>query len=527
MERSSLNFRFFKYNTILAIMILVISLFLTYFIIGEIVEEEMGERALGIAKVASEHPAIIEGLKQPQTTSEIQEIALQFQQNANAEYVVIGDENEIRYAHPVKERIGEKMVGDDNDKALIDGKDYVSIAEGTLGKALRGKAPVKDENGKIIGVVSVGFLFTDIFSANIIYSKYLIIVFFITIILSIILATYFSNKTKAQLLDYEPQEIVKILSERNAILESIREGIIMVDRNGNITLINQSAKAILRSGESEVGRNISEVIPNTHLIKVMESGHEQLDRMMTINGVKTLVNRVPIINKGEVTGAVSSFRPFEEIDLVANELSQVKQYIESLRAQTHEYNNFLYTISGLIQLKEYDEALYLIHSERIGNHALISFLNEKIQDTFICGLIIGFYNRAKELKVTLLLDEDSFCGKLGQHLEKHLLISVLGNLVTNAFEAVEHLDEEERIVRIYIYEDEKEVICEIEDSGNGIDEQVIHSIFEKKQSTKGEEHRGYGLYIVDENLRKLNGSIAIERGELGGALFIFSIPKEG
>lgn len=527
MERSSLNFRFFKYNTILAIMILVISLFLTYIIIGEIVEDEMGERALGIAKVASEHPAIIEGLKQPQTTSEIQEIALQFQQNANAEYVVIGDENEIRYAHPVKERIGKKMVGDDNDKALIEGEVYVSIAEGTLGKALRGKAPVKDENGKVIGVVSVGFLFTDIFSANIIYSKYLIIVFFITIILSIILATYFSNKTKAQLLDYEPQEIVKILSERNAILESIREGIIMVDRNGNITLINQSAKAILRSGESEIGRNISEVIPNTHLIKVMESGNEQLDRMMTINGVKTLVNRVPIINKGEVTGAVSSFRPFEEIDLVANELSQVKQYIESLRAQTHEYNNFLYTISGLIQLKEYDEALYLIHSERIGNHALISFLNEKIQDTFICGLIIGFYNRAKELKVTLLLDEDSFCGKLGQHLEKHLLISVLGNLVTNAFEAVEHLDEEERIVRIYIYEDEKEVICEIEDSGNGIDEQVIHSIFEKKQSTKGEEHRGYGLYIVDENLRKLNGSIAIERGELGGALFIFSIPKEG
>lgn len=354
-------------------MILVISLFLTYFIIGEIVEKEMGERALGIAKVASEHPVIIEGLKQSQTSSEIQEIALQFQQNANAEYVVIGDENEIRYAHPVKERIGEKMVGDDNAKALIDGEVYVSIAEGTLGKALRGKAPVKDESGKIIGVVSVGFLFTDIFSANIIYSKYLVIVFFITIILSIILATYFSNKTKAQLLDYEPQEIVKILSERNAILESIREGIIMVDRNGNITLINQSAKAILRSGESEIGKNISEVIPNTHLIKVMDSGHEQLDRMMTINGVKTLVNRVPIINKGKVTGAVSSFRPFEEIDLVANELSQVKQYIESLRAQTHEYNNFLYTISGLIQLKEYDEALYLIHSERIGNHALISF----------------------------------------------------------------------------------------------------------------------------------------------------------
>lgn len=527
MERNSLNFRFFKYNTILAVMILVISLVSTYFIIGEIVEKEIGERAFGAAQVAAEHPAIIEGLKEPETTKEIQKIALQIQQNVDAEYVVIGDEKEIRYAHPVKERIGKKMVGDDNSKALIDGKAYISTAEGTLGKALRGKAPVRDENGEIIGVVSVGFLYKDIFSANIDYSKYLLILFFFTIILSIILSSYFSNKIKAQLLNYEPQEIVKILSERNAILETIREGIIMIDRKGTITLINQSANAILKSEGSELGKDISKVIPNTHLIKVMESGHEQLDRMMTINGVKTLVNRVPIINNGEVTGAVSSFRPFEEIDLIANELSQVKQYIESLRAQTHEYNNFLYTISGLIQLSEYDEALDLIHSERLGNHTLISFLNEKIQDTFISGLIIGFYNRAKELKVTLLLDEDSFCGKLGQHLEKHLLISVLGNLVTNAFEAVEHLDEGERIVRIYIYEYENEVICEIEDSGNGVDQQVIDNLFEKKQSTKDKEHRGYGLYIVYENLKKLNGSIAIEGGELGGALFIFSIPKEG
>ena len=527
MKRSSLNFRFFKYNIFLAVTILIIFLISTYFIMGKIVEREIGERALSVAKVTSKHPNIIEGLKQPGTSEEIQQLALDIQKSVEAEYVVIGDENEIRYAHPVKNRIGERMVGDDNYKALIEGESYVSIAEGTLGEALRGKAPVKDENGEIIGVVSVGFLYKDIISANTSYSRYLLFLFVITVVLSIIISKYLSNKIKKQLLNHEPQEIVKILTERNAILESIREGIIMVDNEGIITLSNQSANTILNSQNSVIGKNIRTVIPNTRLIKVMESGREQLNRMMTINGVKTLVNRVPIINNGKVIGAVSSFRPFEEIDLVANELSQVKQYIESLRAQTHEYNNFLYTISGLIQLKEYDEAIYLIHSERLGNHALISFINEHIQDTFISGLMIGFYNRAKELKVTLILDEDSFCGKLGQHIEKHLLISILGNLVTNAFEAVEHLEEDERIVRIYIYEHEKEVICEIEDSGSGIDQNVINNMFELKQSTKDKENRGYGLYIVNENLKKMNGSITIESGELGGALFIISIPKEG
>jgi len=512
---------------ILAVTILIIVLLSTYFVMAEVVEREIGERALSVAQITSNHPDIVNGLKKSDSTEELQQLALRIQESVGAEYVVIGDENEIRYAHPVKARIGEKMVGDDNDKALVEGKSYVSIAEGTLGEALRGKSPVKDENGEIIGVVSVGFLYKDIFSTNINYSKYLIIVFIITILLSIVLSTFLSNKIKKQLLNYEPQEIVKILTERNAILESIREGIIMVDRNGTITLSNHSANAILNSENSVVGKKIHTVLPNTRLIKVMETGREQLNRVMNINGVKTLVNRVPIINEGKVIGAVSSFRPFEEIDLVANELSQVKQYIESLRAQTHEYNNFLYTISGLIQLKEYDEALHLIHSERLGNHVLISFINEHIKDTFISGLIIGFYNRAKELKVKLVLDEDSYCGKLGQQIEKHLLISILGNLVTNAFEAVEYLEEEERIVRIYIYEYEKEVICEIEDSGNGIEDQLLKDMFKLKQSTKDKETRGYGLYIVNENLKKLNGSIAVEKGELGGALFIVSIPKEG
>lgn len=527
MKRHSLNFQFFKYNLFLAINVSSIILISTYFIMGEIIEDEIGERALSVAKITSKHPDVIEGLKKSETTEELQQLALEIQKNVGAEYVVLGDENGIRYAHPLKDRIGKEMVGDDNYKALVEGKSYISTAKGTLGEALRGKAPVKDENGTIIGVVSVGFLYENIFASNFNNGHYFIFLFIFTIALSILISTYLSNKIKKQLLNYEPQEIVKILSERNAILESIREGIIMIDAQGTITLSNHSANAILNSEGSVIGKNIRTVIPNTRLIKVMESGNEQLNRMMTINGVKTLVNRMPIINNGKVIGAVSSFRPFEEIDLVANELSQVKQYIESLRAQTHEYNNFLYTISGLMQLKEYDEALYLIHSERLGNHALISFISEHIKDSFISGLMIGFYNRAKELKVKLILDEDSYCGKLGAHLEKHLLISILGNLVMNAFEAVEDLDEEERIVRLYIYEYEKEVICEIEDSGSGIDQKQIEHIFKLKHSTKDKETRGYGMYIVNENLKKCNGSIAIENGELGGALFIVSIPKEG
>ncbi|WP_231589467.1 ATP-binding protein [Bacillus sp. FJAT-27916] len=499
----------------------------SYFIISNAVEKEIGERALSVAKLTAKYPIVVEALENGSTTDELQELALEIQRQVGAEYVVIGDINSIRYAHPIKSRIGEKMVGDDNEKALIDGDAYISIAKGTLGEALRGKSPVFDEKGNVIGVVSVGFLRKDIFTINMVYSKSLIVVSVFTIAFSVLLAIYLSNKIKQLLLNYEPEELAKLFTERNAMVESIREGIIVVDTNETITFSNQAANEILNSKEPVVGKNIKAIIPNTRLIEVMKHGETQFDRVMYINNTKTLVNRVPIINNGKFIGAVSSFRPFEDIDHIADELSQVKQYIESLRAQTHEHNNFLYTISGLIQLQAYDEVLELIHQEKNENDALINFMNKHIRDMYLSGIIIGYYNRAKELKVKLILDESSYCDKLEMPIEKHLLISILGNLVINAFEAVEKLKEEQRIVRLYIFQHEHEIVFEIEDSGDGIDDNQVETIFELKNSTKASKNRGYGLHIVKENLKILNGSISIEKGDLGGALFIISIPKKG
>nr|WP_256204131.1 hypothetical protein [Planococcus faecalis] len=64
--------------------------------------------------------------------------------------------------------MGQKMVGDDNERAISQGESYVSEAVGSLGPSLRGKAPIVDEQNNIIGVISVGFLKADMtpFSCN-------------------------------------------------------------------------------------------------------------------------------------------------------------------------------------------------------------------------------------------------------------------------------------------------------------------------------------------------------------------------
>ncbi|MCG7334974.1 sensor histidine kinase [Sporosarcina sp. ACRSM] len=529
MKPVTLQSRIFSYGALFVSLIAIIIGLSFYYTMSQGIEQQIGERALSIAMTTADRPDIRAGFEHDNPTEALQPIAEAIRLKTGAEYVVIGNDEGIRYAHPLLERIGKKMVGDDNERALILGESYISEATGSLGPALRGKAPVFNEQEQIIGVVSVGFLTADISSAFFQYADNILYIVLIAIILGVIGSSILARNIKKELFDLEPAEIANLFTGRNALIESVREGIIMVDAEGLITTVNAAAyEALSFPRQTElIGRSIRDILPNTLLPNVLETGERHLDRPMEIHGKKVIVNRIPIRVGDQIVGAVSTFRLQSDIDQLAMELSQVKRYTEALRAQTHEYNNFLYTISGLIQLHSYEEALHLIHDETSEHQSLIQFVTKRLRDPFLGGIVIGFFNRAKELKVRFLLDEDSSLQELPEHLEKNHFVSIIGNLVTNAFEAVEPFPAERRMVRIFISDNGEEILLEVEDSGLGVASDVLDALFQEKISTKDYEDRGYGLLKVAENVKDLGGSITLEKGDLGGALFIISIPKRG
>lgn len=347
MKQQTMQAKMFRYNVLFIIFITVATGISFYFTLSQAIEREIGLKALSIAQTTAKRADIIAGFHAQNPSEVLQPIAEEIRQLTNSEYVVIGDNNGIRYAHPVVERIGQSMVGDDNERALLQGEAYISEATGSLGPAIRGKAPVFDEAGNIIGVISVGFLKTKMSAVFWQYADNILFIILLGILFGVIATSMLSRKIKKELLDYEPIEIATLLKQRNALIESVREGIIMIDNKGCITMVNHAAHETLSLPETVplVGRKIDDILPNTHLLEVLSTGEKQLDRSMEIRGKMAVVNRVPIWSDNQVVGAVASFRLQSEIDQLTMELSQVKKYTEALRAQTHEYNNFLYTIS--------------------------------------------------------------------------------------------------------------------------------------------------------------------------------------
>jgi two-component system CitB family sensor kinase len=499
-----------------------------YWTISKTIEEEVGNRALNTAKSIADIPEIRRAFAKENPSAIIQPIAEEIRKDVGAEFIVVGNRQGIRYSHPIADRIGKPMVGGDNDEALLHGREIISKATGSLGPSLRGKAPIFGEDGHIIGVVSVGFMVEDINQTVVEYRNRVIGIAVVALLLGTIGAVYLARHIKNKIFGLEPEEIASLFTERNAVIESVREGMVVVNRKGKVTLANQAAYEILLQPEDSpmTDRFITDLFPHTALMDVMNSGQKQFDRQMKVNGQEIIVNRVPILRDGKVTGAVASFRRKSDIEQLTQELSQVKRYADVLRAQTHEFSNTLYTISGLLQLESYEEAMQLIHEQAEMQQDMIHLIMKKLPDPWVGAIVLGLCNKAKELKILFEIDPHSQLGKLPAHLNRQHIVSILGNLVTNAFEAVQEETPERKRVKLFLTDIGNDIIIEVEDSGPGVPEEVIAHIFTRGFSTKEGERRGFGLAHVKDLLEEMDGYCMIEPSEEGGALFTVVIPKE-
>lgn len=524
MTRVSLKTKIMFLITSLVLFIILLLTGINAYFESKETEEQIGQRALQFATMIASMPTIRNAFKHENPERVIQPIAENFRGLIGAEYVVVGDKNSIRYAHPDKHKLGKKMVGGDNDKALNEGEHYISKAIGSLGLALRGKAPILNEQGEIVGIVSVGFLVDDI--QAIIYNKLLkisgasLIVLALGTIGSILLARNIRKDT----LGLEPYQIASLYRDRTAILASIKEGIISINKDGVITMMNESAQTILGLSKENINGKIEDLFPNTKMYEVLSAGDVVRDDEMVLNNRLVIVNRTPIFGEdGSIVGVVASFRDKTEITEMLNALSEVREYSEDLRAQTHEYTNKLYVLSGLLQLGHFKEAIELIQTESQLNIDQNKVLHRQIKDKNVQAIILGKIGKASEKKIDFEIDDNSFLGHLPKQLGVGKLITILGNLIDNAMEATAM--KKYKHVLFFATDVGRDIIFEIADNGEGIADEDISQIFELGYSTKGKADRGYGLAIVKKTVDELGGQIEVYNQPKSGAVFSVFIPK--
>lgn len=386
---------------------------------------------------------------------------------------------------------------------------------------------VKNDVGEVVGYVVTGYS-DDILNNSAIDSiMFLLLMTAVGLSVGIFGAIYLAGRVKKILFGLEPEAIAAMLQERNIILDSVREGVITIDDKGIITLVNIEAEILLEDakifGANElVGKSIKDVIKNMAVDSILDEGKIITNATIKIGDTLFVTTSVPLMLSDRIIGAVFTFRKKSVVEELANQLTGFKNYSTALRAQTHEFMNKMHVIMGLIEMKAYDELKTFTKEVAYNRQSEVNYVVTRLRDITLAGFVLGKISRSRELDIDFSLSEES---ELHNDLEVpsvHDIVLIAGNIVENAFDALENFDGE-RIVSLSILDFDKEIVITVEDSGPGMDEETIKNIFKRGFSSKGQGH-GYGLYLVKQSINNLEGTIDVESSEGEGTIFTVRLP---
>ncbi len=522
----------FKTKIFLVIVILVMALLgvvstLFYYYLHLSFEDQIASKSLVQAKEISNNKSIINGV----LNNDIESLTInvqELQKLTDADYITIGDVNGVRIVHKDPEKLGKPMMSDNSD-VLIYGRSVILHSMGGLGLAIRGKSPIIYD-GKIIGVVSVGYLMSSLKQVIIEYEKPIIFTCIFTILLSLYLSYIISRYIKTSMYGMEPKEISRAFNLKNIVLNNVCEGIIAIDNNMIITELNSTSIHIFGDLRKEdiISKNIITVLNEqsdffTRRLKESKVNGDLKDEILIINNELYLAN---IANITDGNGWVISFRRKDDIELLSSQLSQMDQYTDNLRVIQHEYSNKISTIKGLIQLGEYDKAVALISSDSEGHQDFIDFVQGNIKQKIVAGILIGKYSKSKELGLTLELDEYSNIDDCLNFMTENQIYAILGNLIDNAFEATIANPNSNKIVHVLICNANDEILIEVSDTGTGINPTIQEKIYNKGYTTKQINGHGIGLYLTKMFVTQVGGDIMHHSNKPFGTIFTVYLPKK-
>ena len=326
---------------------------------------------------------------------------------------------------------------------------------------------------------------------------------------------------KRQTLGMEPADMVALAEQREAIFSGIAEGVLALDTRDQITFVNPLAANLLSLPANSVGQSLDELGIEGRLRDVLtDTGEHEADEVVIRAGRVLVLNRMPVVHNGRSIGSVTTLRDRTELAKVESELGAFRGTTDLLRAQAHEFGNQLHTISGLIEIGDYDEVVSFVDTLVEKRASLDLTIARRVTDRSVAALLLAKSALAAEKKVTLRVSDRTGLSPLKSE-SSFDVATVLGNLIDNGIDAVVTEGKHDPWVGVEIRQSDTSVELIVSDSGPGIDADLATEVFEHGYTTKAAQggERGIGLALTMMICKRRGGEV-VARNTPEGAEFV-------
>ncbi|GAB3466939.1 sensor histidine kinase [Actinophytocola sediminis] len=491
---------------------------LVYFDVADRVESSKREEVVSVALTIADTPTVVDAVRTPNPSALLQPFAERVRADTGVDFITIMDRTGRRFTHPDPARIGEQFLGH-VDEALA-GRVFTETYTGTLGPSVRAVVPVL-AGRQVVALVSVGITLDAI--AGQVRSRMVPLVIVAAVTLAVGMAgTYLvSRRLARQTHGLGPAELGRALEYHEAILHTVREGLLLVDQAGRVTLCNDGARDLLGLTGVVEGRLLTELGLPADMVASMAPDRVTRDEIQLTDRRVLVVNCAPVVSGDRSNGIVVTLRDHTELQALTGELDSVRGFAESLRSQAHEAANRLHTVVSLVELGRHAEAVEFATAELAVAQRLTDRVVDAVSEPVLAALLLGKAAEANERGVELVITRETEIDDtvLSDTLAPRDLVTILGNLIDNGLDAA--LDGG-TAPKVYVTArtDNGRLVLRVEDTGTGLAAGDV--AFDRGWSTKA-GGRGIGLALVRQAVRRGNGTIDLTHGERG-AVFTVHLP---
>ncbi|WP_262107764.1 sensor histidine kinase [Arthrobacter sp. Marseille-P9274] len=487
-------------------------------------ERVEGRRALSAAETLAATPAVraLLPVAQPRLGAALPAVAesVRTVSGSSAVFLARPDGTVITSSDP--DQLGSRLpLG---DSLVLSGRAWTGPVELSGRQTLVAHVPVLDDGGRMVGIAAVGRNYPSVWERLGDALPNLLTYLGVSVGLGAAGSLLLARRVKRQTLGLEPEEIAGLVEHREAILHDVKEGVLALDRHARITLANDSARQLLELPHDCAGKTLDELAVPARLRDVLTADQTGPDRLVLVGERVVVCNRMPLRSRGRLIGSVTTLRDRTELSSLEKELGATRTTTDTLRAQTHEFANQLHTISGLIQLGEYDEVTRFVDGVSLSRTRLYDDVTTRIEDPAVAALLIAKASSAAERVVTLELDDGSALGRVDETLSRDLT-TVVGNLVDNAIDAVS--GRPDAAVHVHLRDEAHRVTVTVRDSGPGVAADSVEDIFRQGFSTKDSDDgggRGFGLALTRLVCSRRGGGVGVRNAP--GAEFTAVLGKQ-
>jgi two-component system, CitB family, sensor kinase len=507
-----------------------------YHYAGRATDDKARQAVLAVAETVADSPSVTAALATPDPSRDLQPFAEQVRADTGVDFITIMDTDGIRFTHPDPDRIGEPFIGNIDD--ALAGRPFTETYTGTLGPSVRAVVPVFDEDGDVVALVAAGITVEAIAAE---FNERLLPLAAVAaaVLLVGVAGSYLvSARLRRQTRGVAPAELRDMFEYYEAILHSVKEGLVLVGSDGRVVLCNDAAGDLLGLPADVRDTPAADLGLTDELAAAFTSPEARSDELHLTESRLLLVNSMPVRSGDRRMGNAVTLRDHTELQNLTGELDTVRGFADTLHAQAHESANRLHAVISLIELGHVDRAVALATAELETAQELTDRVVGAVAEPVLAALLLGKLSEASERGVDLVLTADTAMQDSGEGVDPRDLITILGNLIDNAMDAaVEHAAERAPTVTVTVRSDAGELFVRVADSGPGVADRA--AIFRRGWSTKpaAENGRGLGLALVGQAVRRYGGDIEVANGSAanddasddsasdgGGAVFTVRLP---